>query len=316
MGEDHNHNADTKAFIAKTVERLTVLSGEGRPSPRQSLARESIAEQDYHSGMDLAFSARMLVQATLPHSKPAPDQLEYARTNGKLTLSVHARKRFGLPYGTYPRLLLTWMTTEAVRTKSPSLTLGASLSEFMRKLDLAPTGGKNGTIKRLRDHMGRLFTSYVSAMVDTDSELSVRDIKPVTGFSLFWDPKNPDQGTLWNSNLQLTEEFFKEITSRPVPIDLRVLRALAKERSPLAIDIYQWLTHRMSYLKRPITVPWDSLQLQFGGNYSRTRAFKQKFNTQLKNVLDYYPEAKVEPAKGGLKLRPSPTHVRKRLGGR
>ncbi len=38
--------------------------------------------------------------------------------------------------------------------------------------------------------------------------------------------------------------------ARPaVPIDLRALNAL--KGSPLALDIYSWLTYRMSYLRKP-----------------------------------------------------------------
>ncbi len=47
----------------------------------------------------------------------------------------------GLPYGTYPRLLLAWLNTEAVRTKERTIILGHSLSEFMRQLDLIPEPG-------------------------------------------------------------------------------------------------------------------------------------------------------------------------------
>ena len=36
-----------------------------------------------------------------------------------------------LPYGNFPRLILAWVCTEAVRTQSRELVLGRSLSEFM-----------------------------------------------------------------------------------------------------------------------------------------------------------------------------------------
>jgi hypothetical protein len=53
-----------------------------------------------------------------------------------------------------------------------------------------------------------------------------------------------------------------------VPLDLRVLRAL---RSPFEIDIYVWLTWRFFRLRRPVKIPWDSLQLEFGcGAATRT----------------------------------------------
>ena len=64
-------------------------------------------------------------------------------------------RSIGLPYGTKPRLM-AFISSEAVRTRSKEIVLGSSLSEFMRRLDLTPTGGRWGTIPMLRDQMRRL----------------------------------------------------------------------------------------------------------------------------------------------------------------
>ncbi|MCH6556231.1 MAG: phosphoenolpyruvate carboxylase, partial [Chloroflexi bacterium] len=77
--------------------------------------------------------ARVLVQTTLPHRKQSGT--EFVRTNGALTLTMLAPSSTGLPYGSIPRLLLAWLTTEAVRTKERKIVMGHSLSDFMRELD-------------------------------------------------------------------------------------------------------------------------------------------------------------------------------------
>jgi hypothetical protein len=38
----------------------------------------------------------------------------------------------------------------------------------------------------------------------------------------------------------LGENFFEAITAAPVPLDMRVLKTL--KRSPLALDLYAWLS--------------------------------------------------------------------------
>src|SRR4051812_3536568 len=91
---------------------------------------------------DIAFMARQLVQATLPHSNPGNVPV-WTRTNGRLTLVVrphYDRKqgRYLYPFGSVPRLLLFWITTEAVRTQSRLLYPGNSVAAFMRELDLNP----------------------------------------------------------------------------------------------------------------------------------------------------------------------------------
>lgn len=96
----------------------------------------------------LGFMARALVQATMPHSKI--DDHVFKCRNGSFKLTILADPELGLPYGSIPRLLIAWITTEAVRTKQRELVLGHTLSKFMSELDLMPTGGRWGTITRLR----------------------------------------------------------------------------------------------------------------------------------------------------------------------
>ena len=45
-----------------------------------------------------------------------------------------ATGNYKLPFGNLPRLLMAWLSTEAVRTQSRELVLGESLAEFMRTL--------------------------------------------------------------------------------------------------------------------------------------------------------------------------------------
>ena len=69
-----------------------------------------------------------------------------------------------LPYGNLPRLILAWVSTEAVRTQSRELVLGKSLSEFMRTLGIYNSGGNPQT--RLRNQMKRLFGCTVSMIYE------------------------------------------------------------------------------------------------------------------------------------------------------
>src|ERR1035438_470732 len=115
-----------------------------------------------------AFMARQLVQCTLPHSNPGNVPL-WKRSSGNTTLAIQpgididTEKSIGYPYGTIPRLLLFWMVTEAVQTKTRRLVLGRSLAEFMRAVGLDPSrGGKRSDHRRLKDQMRRLFKCHIS----------------------------------------------------------------------------------------------------------------------------------------------------------
>ena len=131
--------------------------------------------------------------------------------------------------------------------------------------------------------------------------------------NLWWSPKQPDQAALWQSSVTLSERYFREAIENPVPVDIRALKAL--RRSPMALDIYFWLTYRLSYLRKQTNIPWPALQAQFGANYATdakgVRNFKLKFLQALKKVQLVYPDARIEDGGPALILKPSPTHIPK-----
>lgn len=276
----------------------------------------AIEAEDAKAAGALGFMARMLVQATMPHRDPGA-VTAWGRRNGAFSLVIqpgvtidartHAPVTIGLPFGSLPRLLLAWISTEAVRTREPVVVLGDTLSCFMRQLDMMPTGGRWGSITRLRMQMKRLFSASISCTYEGEEHWANAGFRIADETHLWWDPKNPDQADLWQSTVTLGQKFYQELIEHPVPIDMRALRAL--RRSPLALDLYCWLTYRMSYLHRDTTIPWVSLQAQFGADYKRERDFKHKFIQTLRKVLTVYPAAHATPANKGLLLKPSRTHI-------
>ena len=273
-----------------------------------------IEAQDAKDVGALGFMARSLIQATMPHSKPK--DLIFHRENGNYTLTMTGHPKIGLPYGALPRLEMAWVTTEALRTQNRKILLG-TLSDFMRELGLVPTGGRWGSITRLKDQTRRLFSCHVSFTYDAadakGNEIAAgANLNIADNYVLWWNPKDPNQTSIFESEVELSEKFFKEIIEKPVPLDMRALKVLS--RSPMALDIYSWLTYRMSYLKKPTSVSWEALQLQFGAEYKELKTFKFKFIKHLKSVLTEYPQARVSDESSGLLLLPSHTHVQKLQG--
>jgi len=260
----------------------------------------------------LGYMARAFVQATLPHRKIEGN--EFVRTNGHFTLTMLAPSAIGLPYGSIPRLLLAWLSTEAVKTKQRELVLGDSLSAFMRQLDLVPTGGRWGTITRLREQTKRLFTTYINCTYSDIDKFQTGNRLIVEDAAIWWNPKQPGQTALWESTVLLAESFYQEVIASPVPLDMRALKSLRS--SPMALDLYCWLTYRMSYLKRHTEIPWGALQAQFGANYPTTTRgrldFKRNLLKHMGKIHAVYKEANVFPGDKGLILRPSRPHIKKR----
>ena len=179
----------------------------------------------------------------------------------------------------------------------------------MRELDLMPTGGRWGSITRLKDQTRRLFASTVTASYNTDVVHADMGYRLADKSMLWWDTQAPDQTALWRSTVTLTDQFYREIIEHPIPVDMRAIKAL--KRSPMALDIYCWLTYRASYAKKATLIPWGALALQFGSDYSRTRDFKAAFLAEMKKVSLVYAGARVEPTEAGLVLKPTAPHIPK-----
>jgi len=257
---------------------------------------------------DVGFMAKATSLCTIPHSKPEGN--EFRRKNGNYLLTMYSPH--GLPYGVIPRLLLAWITTEAVRTKCPVIVLGKSLSNFMRQLGIeSSTGGKTGSITRMREQMKRLFSTTVTCSYNDKIEDTYSAFQIVKKHKTWWHPQKSEHAGVWESTLTLSTEFYEEAIKSPIPIDLRALKAL--KRSPLALDIYMWLTFRTSYLKSTTVITWLQLQMQFGAEYGRVRAFKESFIDALRKVKMVYSGANVTITKAGVLIAPGSPSIPKKL---
>lgn len=323
------------ASVAKRIETHPTLFGElGDPSGPGSTeltisdrtrdllnAATAIEQEDAREVGAVGYAARLWAQLSLPYKDPGEAGL-WIRRNGSLTLRVmpgmvgaKGAETAGYPFGVLPRYILTWMSTEAVRTRSPELQLGTSLNDFMGRLGLTATGGRNGTITRLNDQMRRLLTSsmYVEDNRQGDSKWGIAGahFSVATGFKLWYgDGDRAGENPLWGSTITLGDAFYESIVASPVPVDTRALAALAG--SPMKIDMLVWLSHRLGYVRRTQLVPWASLAEQFGSDYGRLRDFKSIIVRQLRDVLAVYPGANVAVSDNGLLLSPSRTAIPRR----
>lgn len=289
------------------------------PRPRRSdleLARES-AElwADDTREQSIGFMSRTFALTSLPYQQPSDDTLVWSRRNGDFLLKVTPGARvdntsIGFPYGTVPRLLIAYVATEAVkRQKSGStrIELPSSMAQFMHSLGMKPTGGKNGTIDRLRNQAERTFEATFTVRWEGDKYRDVgRKFTIAREWDLNWKPKARTENFI-----DLSAEFHEEVLSAPVPLDFDAFLSLGG--SALRMDMLTWLSYRMSFLSKTVVIPWDSLRAQFGFQLSddpkgRSK-FKSLFVKNLPYVRNVYRKANVEPTKDGLKLHPSPTHV-------
>ena len=255
---------------------------------------------------ELGFMARLLALCSLPRTNPG-DRLQYKRVNGPFKLVMVAGADNKLPFGNLPRLLLAWVSTEAVRTQSRELVLGRSLAKFMKTLGVYTTSGETQT--RLRNQMKRLFGCTVT-LIYKDENVNATVNAVIADHTVFWwNERKPDQPSLWDSKIQLSEKFFNEIINHPVPLDMNTLTAL--KRCSLGLDLYLWLTYRVFALQHPLKLSWRQLYHQFGPNpnsavtHDAVQNFRRRILRELKKIKLAWLELNYSTAPGVLILHPS-----------
>ena len=255
---------------------------------------------------DLGFMARTMALCSLPRSNPG-NRLRYVRCNGPYTLVMNAGGLNKLPYGNLPRLLMAWVSTEAVRTGSREIVLGKSLSEFMRSLGVYSSAG--GVATRLRNQMRRLFHCTVSLIYEDERGAASASSLVADRTEFWWNERKPDEPMLWDSKIYLGEAFFNEIIRHPVPIEINTLTAL--KRSTLGLDLYLWLVYRTFPLRAPLRLSWRQVYRQFGVDPAKDSDkrtvdnFRTKCLRELKKIKMAWPELNYSTAKGVLILSPS-----------
>ena len=265
---------------------------------------------------EASYMARQLVQITLPHKNPG-DVPAWSRRNGNITLTIrpgwNSKKQevYGYPYGTIPRILLFWIITEAVRTKSRRLELGHSLSSFMIEIGLIPPsvrGGKRSDAKRLREQMERLFNAFISFEGDIIRGEKVGNARMnmvITSQTMFWWSEKDQNQASWGSWIELSQEFYDAITAAPVPIDMRALLALKK--SPLALDLYALLVYEAFRSNRSGQArfeTWEQLHSHLGGDYAEMGDFRRKVKAALHKIQLVYPGLRLGDRQGGVEILP------------
>ena len=247
---------------------------------------------------DLGFMARLLALCSLPRTNPG-NRLRYVRRNGPYKLGMTAGIDSKLPFGNFPRLILAWVCTEAVRTGRREIVLGKSLSDFMRSLGLEPVGGVR---TRLRNQMRRLFSAHVQLVYEDEHGEARVSSSVADRTELWWNDRKPDQPVLWESKIRLGEDFYNEIISHPVPLNMNTLKAL--KRCALGLDLYMWLAYRTFPLRAPQRITWRQVYRQFGlypdkaSDKFTVRNFRTKVLRELKKIKLAWPELNYSTAPG------------------
>jgi hypothetical protein len=312
-----------------TVHRLVIEHGREvamkkvDPAERHlvRIAADILAEDD--DAIGVTYSG--FCQASLPHKK-LPAEKEWIRRSERLTLMIEPGRLIkpgtnegefvGVPFGSRARLILLYLQTQALRSRSREVELGRSMREWLRRMGIAQ-GGKS--IREVRDQATRLsickltfFYQNANGGTGSSSERIVDD------GVLFLEPGSSSddrQEHLFVETVRLSQSFYDALSRHPVPLWEPAIRAI--QNNSMGLDLYVWLAYRLHVLSKPTSIRWPRLHQQFGAGFKSQRQFKPTFIGNLKLALAVYPDAGIEIEEEGVRLLPSrpPVPERQQLRG-
>jgi hypothetical protein len=262
---------------------------------------------------DLDYVHTVFTSVYLPVRDPGPLKV-WDRRSGQHHLRIEAGSvwseakaqyvELGLPFGARGRLVMIYLTSQAVKTNSPEIEVGDSLRAFVRRLGIGTDGKAVGGVK---EQLRRLSVAVIRMAHVVEGRTRQVNAQIVEGMDM-WATSDPRQRMLWQDTVLLSERFFRSVRDHAVPLDDRAVAELSN--NPTALDVYAWLAARLWRVRGVEHVSWRALHEQFGQGTESVRKFRQNFLLTLKRVAVVYdPVRRIEATNTGLLLPNAPPPI-------
>ena len=282
--------------------------------PREKRRRIETSEQlrsEAVSRADLRHMHSVLAVCGLPYRQLPADQRDYRRQQGNMAITVtsgmledergtpHLQP---IPFGPKARLIMLHLCSEAIRQKTPTVEIADTLTGFVREMGYPNSAGTRGPVTAFKRQLNALAACTMRMSVWGHGKVSMRHITPIEALDL-WLPSNPEQRTLWPSTVTFSPTMYESLKRHALPVNIRAVRALAG--SARKLDLYFWLSYRMSRLDEPLYISWEALAEQFGQGYAQSRQFRAAFRRDLQAISELLPELPADITEIGIELRPA-----------
>jgi hypothetical protein len=273
-----------------------------------------------------AFLHSALCAMSLPTKRPKNEALPIVREDGKYALAINPRpvlqtidgkpvlRSLGVPFGSYPRVALIYMLSQAVTRRSRDVYLGRNFTEWMRRLGYQTVSfGPRGTANLMREQVDRLLACEWQIRWDgegtDESAFAVRDVKISNEYA-----GSLDRNGTFTREIRMSEIFYQHLIEHAVPLNEVAVREL--KGTPTALDLYTYLAYRLPRIAsdKGQTISWDQLARHLG-NSADSKRFRQTVRETMQIVSAVYPNANVDLSGRKVVLHPSPAPLERKLVG-
>lgn len=226
--------------------------------------------------LELGFAYSGWAYGALPHKRLA-DDAPWGIVSERVKLMVEPGRRrvvaadgsqsfefVGVPYGCHARLILLYLQTEALRTRSREVELGNSMRGWLARVGI-PAGGMTG--KSVRDQAERISLSKLTFEISASGRAPGLVQQAIVDQALFTAAEeDARQGRLSLKTVKLSVGFFEKLKKHSMPFEKAAIKALSNNAP--ALDVYLWLAYRLHALHADAPVSWAALKKQFGTGFS------------------------------------------------
>ncbi|WP_404478942.1 replication protein RepA [Novosphingobium sp. BL-52-GroH] len=267
------------------------------------------------------FMHSALCAMSLPVKAPKDQSAPVIRRDGNISLIIQPMERQepigpdgefvavnkGVPYGRHARLIMIYIMTEAVRTRTREIYLGSSFSSWLRRMGITNTssGGKRGTRTSVQDQIDRILNcqwtirwddsvpasskgkKWQTAPAQQARAFAVNDMRIVNQYAGL----RTGEGT-FVSHFVLSEEFYGELLKHSVPFNERAIVAL--KDSATKLDLYTWLAYRLPRIPQgtEVRLSWADLAKHLGNQSNTMTKFRQSVRAAWEEVSGVYQQAR------------------------
>lgn len=294
---------------AAAAKRKAELADMPRDMRRRSIIREVIENEPVIDD-NLRYVHSVMAICPFPYRRMQDETAVFERKQGRMSLVVEGghirapdgeRVRQPVPWGTKARLIMAYLTTQALQQRRAKIEIADSLRGFMLDVGFDPTGGPRGNIKPFKEQLLAVSAARVEISSWDGRHAETVEQNLFKSRQVWFDTGNIDQRTLWPSYVEWNGDIFQLLEKHAMPLDVRALRAF--RNSCRKLDLYAWLAYRLYDMHSDVTLSWEAVRKQFGEGFERPRAFRAQFADDLAAIREVFPKLPLVLSERGLTLQ-------------
>ena len=140
-------------------------------------------------------------------------------------LKIRGRnERLGVPFGPAARMILIYLQTQAVRSRSREVRLGTSMHDWLTRMGMSIGGRQYDAV---RDQAKRISACTLRFIWGDERTSGFDKDAIIKRGLLLLEHLDGQQPRLWDEHVVLGETFYHALCERPVPINLGAIRQIA-----------------------------------------------------------------------------------------